>query len=222
MKVRHAEAVALVRDLWTSWDADAVTHDPTTGQWFRPGSVHPVDHHGEHFDVAGPLTLSRSPQDSPVLFMAGASESFLRTAAKDADVVFTALNDESVARTMAQALASFAGQEGRHDGAPRLMPGFFISASGFPEYGTEAQPWVPGLHFHAPASTEPATGAEVAAEMSRIVAETGVDGFIVMPRQIPEDITFLCEEVVPELVALGVRPDPSPSPSTLRANLGLV
>ncbi|MGP5037800.1 LLM class flavin-dependent oxidoreductase [Corynebacterium variabile] len=84
MKARHAEAVSLVKALWSSWDSDAATHDAATAQWFRPGSVRPVDHHGEFFDVTGPLTLSQSPQDSPVLFMAGASENFLRTAAKDA------------------------------------------------------------------------------------------------------------------------------------------
>jgi alkanesulfonate monooxygenase SsuD/methylene tetrahydromethanopterin reductase-like flavin-dependent oxidoreductase (luciferase family) len=226
MKARHAEAVSLVKDLWTSWDSDAVTHDAATGQWFRPGSVHPVDHHGRFFDVTGPLTLCRSPQDSPVLFMAGASENFLHTAAKDADVVFTALNDVDAARTMARTLASFADQEGRQDASPRLMPGFFVSASGFPEYGTDAQSWVPGMHFHSPAGPEPATGAEVAAEMVRIVEESGIDGFIVMLRQIPEDITFLCDEVVPALVELGARPEPSgnpeAAPSTLRANLGFV
>jgi alkanesulfonate monooxygenase SsuD/methylene tetrahydromethanopterin reductase-like flavin-dependent oxidoreductase (luciferase family) len=219
MKDRHAEAVALVKALWTSWDADAVLHDATTRRWFRPGSVRPVDHHGTYFDVAGPLTLSRSPQGSPVLFMAGASENFLRTAARDADVVFTALNDVDAARTKARTLASFAGQVGRHD-APRLMPGFFISAAGFPEYGTDAQSWVPGMHFHAPAGAGPASGAEVAAEMARIADETRVDGFIVMPRRIPEDITFLCDEVVPGLVALGARPEPTTAPSTLRGNLG--
>lgn len=226
MKARHAEAVALVRALWTSWDADAVIHEAASSRWFRPGSVRPVDHHGEFFDVTGPLTLSRSPQDSPVLFMAGASEGFLRTAATDADVVFTALNDVDAARTMARALASFSEEEGRDD-APRLMPGFFLSASGFPEYGTDAQSWVPGMHFHAPAGPEPASGAEVAAEMVRIVEETGVDGFIVMPRLVPEDITFLCEEVIPALVDLGARPEASGRPGspdrttpTLRANLG--
>lgn len=224
MKDRHAEAVALVKALWTSWDADAVDHDLTIPQWFRPGSVHPVDHHGTHFDVTGPLTLSRSPQGSPVVFMAGASERFLRTAARDADVVFTALNDVDAARSAARSLSDFAAEEGRRGAdAPRLLPGFFFSATGFPEYGTDAQFWVPGMHFHSPVSDQPASGAEVAAEMVRIVEETGIDGFILMPRLIPEDIRFLCDQIVPALVELGARPEPSgldrTSP-TLRGNLG--
>ncbi|MGP5300468.1 LLM class flavin-dependent oxidoreductase, partial [Corynebacterium variabile] len=41
MKARHAEAVSLVKALWSSWDSDAATHDAATAQWFRPGSVRP-------------------------------------------------------------------------------------------------------------------------------------------------------------------------------------
>jgi len=88
------------------------------------------------------------------------------------------------------------------------------------------------MHYHAPTSsgvdlgvggiagtegaeaTAETAGSAVAAstavaqEMVRITEATGVDGFIVMPRQIPEDIRFLCTEVVPELVRLGARDEP--------------
>ncbi|MGP5930852.1 LLM class flavin-dependent oxidoreductase [Corynebacterium glyciniphilum] len=221
MKTRHAEAVALVKHLWESWAADAVVADPEHRRWFRPGAVHPVDHHGEHFDVSGALTLQRSPQGRPVVVMAGASDSFLRTAANDADVVFTALNDIDTARTTADTLRAFAAEAGRTGAnAPRLMPGFFLSSCGFPEFGSSSEQQVPGLHFHSPASSDPASGAHVAADMVRIADKAGLDGFILMPRAIPEDIRFLCDEVLPELVALGARPRLSGT-STLRANLGL-
>lgn len=220
MKTRHAEAVSLVKRLWESWDADAVVADPERQLWFRPGSVHPADHHGEHFDVSGALPLQRSLQGRPVVVMAGASDSFLRTAANDADVVFTALNDIDKARTTAETLRTFAAEAGRPgQNAPRLMPGFFLSSRGFPEFGSSSEQQVPGLHFHSPASSDPAPGARVAADMVRIADRAGLDGFIVMPRAIPEDIRFLCDEVLPELVALGARPRPSET-STLRANLG--
>lgn len=113
MKARHAEAVSLVKRLWTSWDADAVVADADARRWTRPGTVRPVDHHGEYFDVAGPLTLHRSVQDHPPVVMAGASDGFLRTAARDADVVFTALRDADDARRAVGTLRTFAGEEGR-------------------------------------------------------------------------------------------------------------
>lgn len=225
MKARHAEAVSLVKRLWTSWDADAVVADADARRWTRPGTVRPVDHHGEYFDVAGPLTLHRSVQDHPPVVMAGASDGFLRTAARDADVVFTALRDADDARRAVGTLRTFAGEEGRTgQDAPRLMPGYFVSAAGFPEFGSPGEPGPAGLHFHTPTTGGRApSGRDVAGHLVRIVEETGLDGFILMPRLIPEDLRFLCDEVVPELVSLGARPSPSglPTHSTLRANLGM-
>ena len=39
-----------------------------------PDKLHALDHDGEHFPVAGPLNISRSPQGQPVIFQAGVSE----------------------------------------------------------------------------------------------------------------------------------------------------
>jgi alkanesulfonate monooxygenase SsuD/methylene tetrahydromethanopterin reductase-like flavin-dependent oxidoreductase (luciferase family) len=51
--------------------------------------VHPIDHVGEHFRVAGPHLSEPSPQRTPTLFLATGSPAGIVRAGKHAEVVFT-------------------------------------------------------------------------------------------------------------------------------------
>jgi len=76
------EYVDVTYKLWEgSWDEDALRPDG------RDGKVHRINHRGPRYQVAGPHPVSPSPQRTPLLFRAGASE---------ADRVFAARNAEAV------------------------------------------------------------------------------------------------------------------------------
>jgi alkanesulfonate monooxygenase SsuD/methylene tetrahydromethanopterin reductase-like flavin-dependent oxidoreductase (luciferase family) len=67
---RYAQAheyVEVVKELWDSWDDDAVVNDAQSGYWVRPERVHRIDHYGKYYRVAGPAHIPRSPQGWPVL-----------------------------------------------------------------------------------------------------------------------------------------------------------
>ncbi|QDW62164.1 NtaA/DmoA family FMN-dependent monooxygenase [Oerskovia sp. KBS0722] len=83
---RAGELVALARQLWDSWDDEAVDED----ELVRPGAVRPFAHQGKHFDVTGRFETPRGPQGHPVLFQAGDSADGRDFAAATADVVFSA------------------------------------------------------------------------------------------------------------------------------------
>lgn len=83
------EALDVVRKLWDGWDEDTIVEDRATGIFHDVNRIHPANHHGRYFDVAGPLGASRSVQGRPVLFQAGSSETGLVFAARHAEVVFT-------------------------------------------------------------------------------------------------------------------------------------
>jgi alkanesulfonate monooxygenase SsuD/methylene tetrahydromethanopterin reductase-like flavin-dependent oxidoreductase (luciferase family) len=51
--------------------------------------LHTLDHHGDFFQVAGPLNIGRTPQGRPIVFQAGASDDGKKLAAKHADAIFT-------------------------------------------------------------------------------------------------------------------------------------
>jgi alkanesulfonate monooxygenase SsuD/methylene tetrahydromethanopterin reductase-like flavin-dependent oxidoreductase (luciferase family) len=87
---RGKEFVEVVQALWDSWDDDAFIRDRDACLFFDPEKMHTLNHHGEFFDVRGPLNVPRSPQGQPVLVQAGASDDGRELAAQTAEVVFTA------------------------------------------------------------------------------------------------------------------------------------
>ncbi|WP_423919429.1 NtaA/DmoA family FMN-dependent monooxygenase [Frigoribacterium sp. 2-23] len=88
------EFLEVVYKLWEgSWEDDAVLADPTgaggAGVYTDPAKVHPIDHVGTHFKVAGPHLSEPSLQRTPVLYLATASKDGIERAGRHAEVVFT-------------------------------------------------------------------------------------------------------------------------------------
>lgn len=85
---RAREAVEVIRGLWDSYEDDAFPADLERGVFLDPAKLHALDHVGEHFKIAGPLNLSRSPQGQPVIFQAGVSEEGRDLAAHVAEGIY--------------------------------------------------------------------------------------------------------------------------------------
>ncbi|NKI42880.1 LLM class flavin-dependent oxidoreductase [Streptomyces physcomitrii] len=85
---RALESVEVIRGLWDSYEDDAFPADPERGLFLDPDKLHALEHRGEHFKVAGPLNLSRSPQGQPVIFQAGVSEEGRDLAARVAEGIY--------------------------------------------------------------------------------------------------------------------------------------
>ena len=83
------EYLDVVKGLWNSWEEDAFIRDKASGQFFDPAKLHTLNHHGDFFQVAGPLNIGRTPQGRPIIFQAGASEDGKKLAARHADAIFT-------------------------------------------------------------------------------------------------------------------------------------
>jgi FMN-dependent oxidoreductase (nitrilotriacetate monooxygenase family) len=85
---RALEFVRVARGLWDSYEDDAFPADVDAGVFLDPTKLHALDHVGEHFKVAGPLNLSRSPQGQPVIFQAGVSDEGRNLAAQVAEGIY--------------------------------------------------------------------------------------------------------------------------------------
>ena len=83
------EYLQVVKGLWDSWEQDAFVRDKASGQFFDPAKLHTLDHHGDFFQVQGPLNIARTPQGRPIIFQAGASDDGKKLAARHADAIFT-------------------------------------------------------------------------------------------------------------------------------------
>src|ERR1700712_1545039 len=68
---RAHEFVEVVTKLWDGWEPGAIVVDKETGRYGDPAAIHGADHHGEFFDVAGPLPGPAGPQGRPVIVQAG-------------------------------------------------------------------------------------------------------------------------------------------------------
>ncbi|HCX00774.1 LLM class flavin-dependent oxidoreductase [Pantoea piersonii] len=83
------EYLTVVKGLWDSWEEGAFVRDKASGKFFDASKLHAIDHHGDFFQVAGPLNIQRTPQGRPIVFQAGASEDGKKLAARHADAIFT-------------------------------------------------------------------------------------------------------------------------------------
>ncbi|WP_082375897.1 LLM class flavin-dependent oxidoreductase [Pseudonocardia sp. HH130629-09] len=86
---RADEYLDVCYQLWeASWEEDAVSVDGTTQRYADPAKVHPIDHRGDFFSVAGPHLCEPSPQRTPVIYQAGNSARGRKFAARHAECVF--------------------------------------------------------------------------------------------------------------------------------------
>ncbi|WP_419898455.1 LLM class flavin-dependent oxidoreductase [Roseomonas sp. USHLN139] len=113
------EYMEVVYKLWEgSWDSDAVRADRAAGLYADPAKVRPVHHQGRQYQLDAIHLCEPSPQRTPVLYQAGASDRGRRFAATHAECVFVnggkpapvaALVADLRARAGARPLRVFAG-----------------------------------------------------------------------------------------------------------------
>lgn len=120
---RAEEYMAVVTALWDSWAEDAVIDDRANGRYAKPDRIRPIRHEGEHYRVAGPLNLPRSPQGRPVFVQAGSSDTGRRFAARHAEAVFTAHMEKATAQAFYADLKFLIAAEGRLPQQVLILPG---------------------------------------------------------------------------------------------------
>lgn len=118
------EFVDVTEGLWRSWDDDAFVRDRESGRFFDPAKMHSLDHEGEFYSVAGPLNLTRSAQQQPVLFQAGASDAGRSFAAARADAIFGVAPTIEVAKQFRDDLHARAARRGRSPGSIKVLNDF--------------------------------------------------------------------------------------------------
>ncbi len=120
---RAEEFYDVVAGLWDSWEADAFLKDKDSGVWFDFDKMHFLNHKGKHFQVRGPLNVSRTPQGRPVVAQAGSSGPGIELAGKTADVVFTAQTELAAAQAFYAEVKARTLKFGRMPDDIKIMPG---------------------------------------------------------------------------------------------------
>ena len=134
---RADEYLDVTYKLWEgSWEDDAVVRDTKRGIYADPAKIHPINHVGKHYQVAGPHLSEPSPQRTPLLFQAGSSTRGRTFAAKHAECVFIVVPRQRLqgAASVIQDIRTQAASLGRHPNDIRFFQGLTTVVG-----GTEAE-----------------------------------------------------------------------------------
>ncbi|MFB9835763.1 LLM class flavin-dependent oxidoreductase [Actinoallomurus acaciae] len=118
------EYLEVLYKLWEgSWEDDAVVRDRARHVYTDPAKVHPIDHVGEHFRVAGPHLSEPSPQRTPVIYQAGNSERGRDFAARHAEAIFAGASSIEAMRAQIADIKRRAAGFGRDPEHVKVFPG---------------------------------------------------------------------------------------------------
>jgi long-chain alkane monooxygenase len=159
------EYMQVVYALWEgSWDDDAVRGDRAAGVYADPARVRAVHHHGRQYRLDAIHLCEPSPQRTPVLYQAGASDRGRAFAARHAECVFVnGSSKANVARLVADLRAR---------AAPRTLRVFVGATVVVGRTGQEARDKLAEYRRYAP--TEGAL-AHAAASLGIDLARFGLD-----------------------------------------------
>ncbi|WP_043963440.1 NtaA/DmoA family FMN-dependent monooxygenase [Micromonospora haikouensis] len=120
---RALEHVRVVQGLWDSYEDDAFPRDKERGVFFDRSRQHALHHVGEHFSVAGPLNIERSPQGQPVIFQAGDSDEGRDLGATVGEAIFTHAQTIEQGQAFARDIRARAAARGRDPDHVLIFPG---------------------------------------------------------------------------------------------------
>jgi alkanesulfonate monooxygenase SsuD/methylene tetrahydromethanopterin reductase-like flavin-dependent oxidoreductase (luciferase family) len=238
---RAKEFLQVARELWDSWDEDAVIADTATGQFVVDSSQGEFEHHGSQFDISGRFNVPRSPQGHPVIFQAGDSDVGREFAAAAADCIFSRHGKIEAGQAFYRDVKGRLAAHGRsHDPdgpLPEVQPDVDAPNVSHGRAATPRDKLQTAAEWRALAEakklsirelmievTSPAsfvgTPVEVAAKIVEAVDQEAADGFILVPHVTPGGLDEFADTVVPILQDAG-RFRREYEGSTLRDHLGL-
>jgi len=117
------EYFEVCRKLWDSWEKDALIMDPEIPLFADPEKVHHIDFKGQYYSSRGPLNVTRSPQNGPVILQAGTSPKGRDFAAQYAEAVFSIQPQRTEAKKYRDDIRKRAAELGRDPNSCKVLFG---------------------------------------------------------------------------------------------------
>ena len=123
------EFLGMVRALWEdSWEDGAVLRDRASGRYADAARVRAIHRTGPRWRMDGVHLCEPSPQRTPVLYQAGASDRGRRFAAAHAECVFVNGTSHVAVASIVADLRALAAEAGRAPGSPLVFVGVTVVA----------------------------------------------------------------------------------------------
>ena len=217
-----ADYVEVVRRLWDSWEDDAEIRDAATGRFVDRGKLHYIDFHGEFFDVKGPSITPRPPQGQPVVTALGHGPAQYRLMGRSADVGFVTPQDTDQARDFIGQVRAAQAEAGRQAGTVHVFADLLVYLDQPREKAQTRRQRLDDLAGEqAKSDAKIFTGS--AADLAGLLQDweqAGLSGFRLRPAAIPDDLTAITRDLIPELQKRGAFRTAPPG-GTLRDRLNL-
>ncbi|VTR77886.1 LLM class flavin-dependent oxidoreductase [Cellulomonas hominis] len=215
------DVVQVVRDLWDSWEDDAVIRDVATGRYIDRDRVHRVDFRGATFSVVGPLITPRPPQGQLVVLARAGDVAAGRPGEDLVDVALVGGADVGGA-DVAGALATAREAREATPGAPLAAVEIEVVLDTVDRTGRERLAELDGTR---PWSSRPALrhvgdAAGLVRLLTELAASEEFAGVRLLPAVLDVDLPVLAREVLPALRAARLAAAPRAG-ATLRDHLGL-
>ncbi len=120
------EFVESLRQLWDSWEDDALIADKERGEFVDWEKVHKIDYKGKVISVTGPLNVKRPVQGQIPLLNAGTSDRSRELGARFSDLRFVSESNFSIAQRNYKDLKSRLARHGRSENAQLVSPGLAV------------------------------------------------------------------------------------------------
>lgn len=217
-----AEFVTVVRQLWDSWEDDAVIRDVATGRFLDREKLHHVRFEGSAFSISGPSITPRPPQGQPLVTALAHQEIPYRLAARAADVVFVTPFGEVDAARIVATVRSIEREE-RSEPAPlRIVADLVVAldtSAAAARDRLESWDALDGEPYRSDADIVAATAGELADRIEAL-RDAGIEGVRLRPASVHLDLPAIGEQLVPELRRRGLLPA-APATGPLRERFGL-
>jgi FMN-dependent oxidoreductase (nitrilotriacetate monooxygenase family) len=119
---RAEEWVGGIRELWRSWDDDALVGDPARGRFVDGAKLRAIEHRGEYFAFDGPLNAIPFSEGEPAIVSPGGSGRGLGFAGANSDVQLAlAPLDSASVRDYRARIHRAAEQAGRRPSDIRIL-----------------------------------------------------------------------------------------------------
>ena len=119
---RASEFAALSKQLWASWQEDAIVADAETGVFLDDRGVASVRHRTRLFDVEALFDVPASPQGRPVIVQAGDSADGRDFATEHADVIFSLHTEFEDAQEFYRDVKGRLAAKGREEDSLKILP----------------------------------------------------------------------------------------------------
>jgi alkanesulfonate monooxygenase SsuD/methylene tetrahydromethanopterin reductase-like flavin-dependent oxidoreductase (luciferase family) len=216
------DVVAVVRQLWDSWEDDAIIKDVASGRFVDRDRLHYVDFVGQSFSVKGPSIVPRPPQGQPLVVALAHSTVPYQFAARGADIAFVTPHDADQAAAIVAEVRDAEGRVERTGEALRIFGEIvvFLDDDGGAAEARRAQlDELNGKPYRSDALIFAGT-ADQLADLLLAWSERGLDGYRLRPATVPHDLQAITRDLVPVLQRRG-RFRLAHDDETLRGRLGL-